>query len=234
MSKPGYFDLRNMNPEGPEPGTEPAAWIEEMLINPGGRVLEVGCGLGTVLKFLEDRGYDALIGVDVDRKAVTRCREAGLDVHLISSIQEFTHSTVERFDLVLMLHVLEHLEKNEIVSALTAIRSIMAEGGRIMVAVPNAQSPTGAYWAYEDFTHSTIFTSGSLYHVLSAAGFTQIELIDPFGLAGLGPVKVVLRRMLITLYDWTRKLLNRVTGSSWHQPSPRVYTFEVKAVAYNR
>lgn len=234
MSMSGYFDLRRMSPAGPGHTAEPPAWLEEVLADPGERVLEVGCGLGTVLKVLRDMGYDALVGVDVDPGAVNHCREAGLDVRLISSIQEFTDTTDECFDLVLMFHVLEHLKKNEIVSALTAIRSSMSDGGRIVVSVPNAQSPTGGYWAYEDFTHSTIFTSGSLYHVLSAAGFTQIKLVDPVGLAGLGPTKVVLRRMLVTGYGWTRTLINRMTGSAWHSPSPPVYTFEVKAMAYNR
>ncbi|MDF1535903.1 MAG: class I SAM-dependent methyltransferase [bacterium] len=234
MSTPGYFDLRRMNPPGPDEIAEPPEWLEEVLTDPGERVLEVGCGSGVVLKTLRDRGYFALVGVDVDQWAVTHCREAGLDVRLISSIQEFTGTIDERFDLVLMLHVLEHLEKDQIIASLTAIRSRMAAGGRIVVSVPNAQSPTGGYWAYEDFTHSTIFTSGSLYHVLSAAGFTRIELVDPVGLAGLGPVKAALRKALVSLYGWTRTLVNRMTGSSWHGPSPRVYTFEVKAVAYNR
>ena len=234
MSSSGYFDLRRMSPAGPGSTADSPAWLNEGLTDPGDRVLEVGCGLGTVLKVLRDKGYDALVGVDVDQGAVTHCLEAGLDARLISSIQEFIDTTEERFDLVLMLHVLEHMEKNEIVPALIAIRSSMSKEGRIVVSVPNAQSPTGSYWAYEDFTHSTIFTSGSLYHVLSAAGFTQIKLVDPVGLAGLGPIKSILRRMLVTLYGWTRTQINRVTGSSWHDPSPRVYSFEVKAVAYNQ
>ncbi|MGC9101323.1 MAG: hypothetical protein ACP5HC_08750 [Caldisericum sp.] len=40
--------------------------------------------------------------------------------------------------------------------------------------VRNVQSNTGAYWAYEDFSHFTLFTSGSIYYVLKMAGFDEI------------------------------------------------------------
>jgi len=233
MSMPGYFTLRRMDSTVYRQRTIPPAWLEDVLPGPGGRVLEVGCGMGGVLCFLRDKGYRNLLGVDVDRDAVNCCLEAGLKVNLISSIEEFAATSGECFDLVLMFHVLEHLEKKDIIPTLAAIRSIMSHGGRIVVSVPNAQSPTGSYWAYEDFTHSTIFTSGSLYHVLKGAGFNQVNFVDPFGLAGLSPFKKILRRSLITLYDWNRTLINRLTGSSWHEPSPRIYTFEIKAIAFN-
>lgn len=41
--------------------------------------------------------------------------------------------------------------------------------------MPNAQSNTDCYWAYEDFTHYTLFIAGSLLYVLREAGFTNIE-----------------------------------------------------------
>ncbi len=51
--------------------------------------------------------------------------------------------------------------------------------------MPNAQSHTGCYWAYEDFTHNTLFTAGSLLYVLKMAGFAHIEIIDKDALVGV-------------------------------------------------
>ncbi|MBK7370676.1 MAG: hypothetical protein IPJ09_04415 [Saprospiraceae bacterium] len=68
-----------------------------------------------------------------------------------------------------MSHVLEHIEKINIIDTLITIKSyLLAESGSFVVMVPNAQSVTGAYWMYEDFTHTTLFTSGSIYYVLKS------------------------------------------------------------------
>jgi SAM-dependent methyltransferase len=234
MSGPGYFDLRRMEPESSCQGVRLPAWLPDVLGDKEERVLDVGCGLGGVLNSLREKGFRNVVGVDVDEAAVNSCKEAGLKVELISDVVEYMVSYSGQFDLVLMLHVLEHLEKKDIIPALKMIREKLSPGGRVVVSVPNAQSPTGSYWAFEDFTHSTIFTSGSLYYVLAAAGFDRIEFVDPSGIAGLGRGKALLRTFLVAMYGWSRKLLNRVAGSSWHHPSPEIYTFEVKAVAYNR
>ncbi|MBL0306338.1 MAG: hypothetical protein IPQ25_09965 [Chitinophagaceae bacterium] len=81
-----------------------------------------------------------------------------------------------------MSHVLEHIEKEKIIDTLIHIRkNLLKKGGVFLLMVPNAQSYTGAYWRYEDFTHNIMFTAGSCIYVLKAAGFENIEFIDPDG-----------------------------------------------------
>ena len=87
------------------------------------------------------------------------------------------------------------------------------------------------YWAYEDFTHTTIFTAGSLYFVLRSAGFEQVKFIDPTGCAGSSTLGRILRRALVCWYRTKIAFWNRVTGSSFHLPSPQIFTFELKALA---
>ena len=58
--------------------------------------------------------------------------------------------------------------------------------------MPNGQSATGSYWAFEDFTHETLFTCGSLEYVLSEAGFVDVEFIDLKATAGLSAFKRLL------------------------------------------
>lgn len=54
----------------------------------------------------------------------------------------------------------------------------MNPNSKLIISEPNAQSNTGSYWAYGDFTHSTIFTSGCLYYVLKKADFRTVKFID--------------------------------------------------------
>jgi hypothetical protein len=98
------------------------------------------------------------------------------------------------------------------------------------VYVPNAQSNTGSYWA-EDFTHHTLFTSGSLYCVLSKAGFAQVEFIDADCTAGMRPRRRWLKRRLLTIHTANYRSWNRVTFSATHPPSPEIFSYEIKAVA---
>ena len=71
------------------------------------------------------------------------------------------------------------MPKHEIIPLLIKVRSLLTQSGSLLVMVPNAQSNTGSYWAYEDFTHHTLFTAGSLYFVLRQAGFDSVEFVDP-------------------------------------------------------
>ena len=131
-----------------------------------------------------------------------------------------------------MAHVLEHIDKNKIIDTLKAIKdNLLNEGGKFIVMVPNAQSNTDAYWMYEDFTHATLFTAGSMLYVLKAAGFTNVQFLDPDGTEFLQPHKKVIIKMLMWWYKKKKDFWNSVTQSSYHKPSPRIHTFELKVLA---
>ena len=44
---------------------------------------------------------------------------------------------VEEFDLILMLHVLEHVTKDETIAFLQAVRGALKPHGKLVVEVPN-------------------------------------------------------------------------------------------------
>lgn len=108
---------------------------------------------------------------------------------------------------------------------------ILAKDGMFCLMVPNAQSNTDCYWAYEDFTHYTLFTAGSLLYVLREAGFTNIEFLDAAGLENSTGWKKLLKSLLLKAYIWNKMFWNKVTGSAYHQPSPMIFTWELKCVA---
>jgi hypothetical protein len=84
---------------------------------------------------------------------------------------------------------------------------------------------------YEDFTHTTLFTAGSLKYVLIGSGFTSVEFLDPKCIAGLSWWKRNKKLFFTRLYEINLNFWNRVTSSSFHVPSPRIYSFELKAKA---
>jgi hypothetical protein len=85
---------------------------------------------------------------------------------------------------------------------------------------------------YEDFTHHTLFTSGSVNFVLKAAGFTNIEFLDKDGVVSAGSwYGKLIRTVFLKIYDWNRLFWNKITLSDYYKKSPRIYTFELKAYA---
>lgn len=196
------------------------------------KIIDIGCGFGQLLQELKGRGYTDIQGIDISRQAVENCLQHGLNVQLISSLQNYCVNTDVKYNFIVLGHVLEHLEKSEIIPTLQLIKThLLAQDGSLVVMVPNAQSNTGCYWAYEDFTHSTLFTTGSLFYVLKAAGFSEIKFLDPDGLGGANPIIWILKKILLLSYKFNISFWNRVTSSYFHKPSPQIFTYELKAIA---
>lgn len=227
-----YFLKRNIDPGSYRKFIIPPYLKNVMPSDKSAAILDIGCGLGQLLSAMKEEGYSNLHGIDVSIDAVTYCRQIGLNVESIGNLQSFCDQTLEGYDFVVMSHVLEHLPKDEIIETLKVIKSkLIKPTAALVVVTPNAQANTGAYWAYEDFTHSVIFTAGSLYYVLRSAGFTNIYFLDQKGVEGANVLVKILRLFFLSIYRFNLFFWNRVTRSSFHRPSPQIFTYELKVLA---
>lgn len=226
-----YFKNRGIDPAYYHSFQLPQYLKEELPNDLSSPILDIGCGFGQMLIRLKEAGYTQTSGIDIGNESVSYCLSIGLNVAQIETIHKFASENEGRFQLILMSHVLEHIPKEEVIDNLISIRRMLAPGGSFIVMVPNAQSATGVYWMYEDYTHHQLFTSGSLLYVLRSAGFETIEFLDPKCLKGLSPFQQWKRRIFLRLYELKVNFWNRATASGFHKPSPRVYSFELKAKA---
>ncbi len=227
-----YFALRGVTDFSTENYVLPPFFAGSLPTDKDISICDLGCGYGRLMTGLKNIGYNNVYGIDQEAEAIDWCKKKELSVDCIT-IKDFVLKEVtSRFDLVIMSHVLEHLPKDSIISTLRDIKkNLLKPGGSIYIIVPNAQSSTGCYWAYEDFTHSTLFTAGSLLYVLKAAGFEEVTLVDPQCLAGLSKFRSYVRKFLLSTYRLKNTFWNKVTASSFHKPSPEVYSFEIKMKA---
>lgn len=226
-----YFDYRGVNREPSGKSSLPESIRRILPVNYDARILDIGCGYGHFLQALRTEGFRDLYGVDVSDEAVAHCVANGLNVRAIRDLCDFCEKNRSKFDFVNMSHVLEHIEKSDTIRVLRSVHVSLADGGRLCVSVPNAQSNTGAYWMYEDFTHETLFTAGSLLFVLRAAGYSNIEFLDPHGITDTRLILRPIKTLFLQLYKANYCFWNKVTSSSFHDPSPAIFTFELKACA---
>jgi len=226
-----YFYLRKISPDYYSDYSLPAYLTKVLPESKSAKILDIGCGFGQTLRALLGMGYTNIYGVDISDEAVQHCRDSGLRVEKVTDLASYMEENRQAYDFILMSHVLEHIEKTLIIPYVKAIKSMLKENGRFMVMVPNAQSNTDCYWAYEDFTHSTLFTAGSLYFVLIAGGFKEVEFVDPYCVEGVPFFKRKVKMFLLKLFTINKHFWNKVTTSSYHRPSPILFSYEIKVLA---
>lgn len=147
--------------------------------NKDSAILEIGPGFGAMIDCLHNLcGYSNIRAVDISSEVVVACNQVlPGSTELVEDTAVFLRNRPEEFDLVLMLHVLEHVPKDHVKPMLEAVRGALKKNGKLVVEVPNIAHPvTGAYNRYHDFTHTIGFTDQSLAFVLRNSGFQDVTI----------------------------------------------------------
>jgi SAM-dependent methyltransferase len=125
--------------------------------------LDIGCSTGLLLQCFQDFYHCCSAGIEPGEVHRTQARQAGMAV--FPSLEELEQSGTERFDLISLAHVLEHLP--DPVNYLVHLREhLLLPGGWLLLEVPNL-------FAHDSFevAHLISFSLSSLTQVLRKAGF---------------------------------------------------------------
>lgn len=226
-----YFKLRGVTEEMYRQFRLPGYFSLVLPTDKDALICDIGCGFGQLMTAIRNLGYTNVVGVEPSVMAAEYATKQGSRV-ITGYVADAANVIGGKVEFAYMCHVLEHIPKDVVIPELIRIRtSLLAPSGALLIAVPNAQSHTGPYWRYEDWTHETLFTSGSLLHVLRAAGFSNVEILDPDCMLETCPRFRFIRRILLGIYKLKYWVFNKATASLTHAPSPNVFSFEVKAIA---
>ncbi len=146
--------------------------IEKLLIgkkNP--KVLDYGCGAGKLVEALIKKGINA-IGFEPSKGARNIAHRKNLPVY------DKINSPAGGYDLIMFWHSLEHMEAP--LEVLNSIKNNLAIDGKLLIAVPNADSFEARIfkenWFHYSYPfHLIQFTQESLEIMFSKSGFEIIN-----------------------------------------------------------
>jgi SAM-dependent methyltransferase len=127
-----------------------------------GAALDVGCGLGDMLRFRPNT-----VGADVNPHSVDYCKSCGLDAHLIENGR--LPFAAGAFDAVVLDNVLEHVSRPQ--ALLDEIRRVLKQGGRAIVGVPGERGYAS------DPDHKIFYDEALLISTLKTAGFETDRML---------------------------------------------------------
>jgi SAM-dependent methyltransferase len=138
----------------------------------GGRLLEIGSGLGHLVGQLED-SFETY-GMDLNHWAVKESKVVVAETVLQTASAEEIPFADGSFGVVIIKHIVEHLPNPE--KAITEIGRVTAPGGTLILATPNLDSLLkplkGEKWiGYQDPTHISLNPPSDWLNWIEGSGF---------------------------------------------------------------
>jgi 2-polyprenyl-3-methyl-5-hydroxy-6-metoxy-1,4-benzoquinol methylase len=190
------------------------------------RILDVGCGMGHFLYFLQKEGYENFTGIDRSPENVKFCVEHGLHAEQHDVFEYLGEGKV--FDAMVMNDFLEHFTKDEAVHIVELAYKCLAQGGILILKVPNAANPiVGSSSRYIDLTHESSFTEESLSQLLKICGLHDIKIYPPnIYLYTYNPLNY-----LAKVVAWLSFKLYRLLFILYGRKSTKIFTKDLIAIA---
>ncbi len=142
------------------------------------KVLDVGCGVGTVALYLSSLGANVK-GVDISSRAIKIANAAKKELKLKTI--EFSKGEItkgnKKFDFVISFEVIEHVPDEK--EFLKRIRSNLKKSGLLVLSTPSKENLLYKMGFYKNFDkevgHLRRYTQTSLKNVLMSNGFEVIN-----------------------------------------------------------
>lgn len=142
--------------------------------SPEALIADLGCGGGKLLHYFKCRRYSRVVGVDISPEQVNLARQVLPEVYE-ENVLTFLAARPNSFDLITGMDIIEHFCKDEVLQFLDLCYTALRPRGRLILQTPNAESPWGAMYRYNDFTHEVCFSPIVLLRLLALCGFKNVS-----------------------------------------------------------
>lgn len=194
--------------------------------NTSGRVVDMGCGTGKLVRYLADSGFNAY-GCEPSLPALRMARAINKPHTIIHAKAERLPFRNNSCTMITGISVIEHLTPTQVSKFLKEAHRLLKKNGILFLVTPNYatiwRSIQGKNWfGYSDPTHINFFTPHSLGQLLQTYGFHshrfqfRTQYNPPYNWELPGPLsrlprglKILLTYLLISTPLW------RLRNSFW-------------------
>lgn len=176
-------------------------------------ILDIGCGSGSLIAALKDKGFTQIIGMDLSEEQVSIAHKIGIVEVQLADAFDFLRTSNEQFDVITGMDIIEHFSKDELVDMLLLIQKSLKPGALSLFRTPNLDAPFASVFAHGDFTHETFLNASSAQQVFLATGFSSVRVYSSH-MHVKGMLKKFLRKVLITIHIFFYKSQLFASGRS--------------------
>jgi len=184
-----YSEINGIDPDSEESIKE---WYNRQLIDAdynllnnrqlfkAKNILELGCGIGGLMYFLESKGYRNIKGVDISNEQINLCRKYVSKNVSCEDVNNYLNQNSIKYEVIILFDLIEHIQKAKIFELVKAMYDSLEENGHIILRTPNMGCLFALKSRYIDYTHEIGFTKESITQIFQEGGFKNIEVINSY------------------------------------------------------
>jgi 2-polyprenyl-3-methyl-5-hydroxy-6-metoxy-1,4-benzoquinol methylase len=149
------------------------------------KILDMGCGAGHFLYYLDKMGYKNYNGIDISLDQVEFVKTNITEKVEIADAFNYLSDMKEKYDLIVCNDLIEHIRKERLIEIVELMNGALKPNGMVILKTPNMSAPFASISRYIDITHEIGFTEESLTQLLKIGGFQRVDIYPKMGDNGI-------------------------------------------------
>lgn len=146
----------------------------EKYVKKSDRIVDVGCGSGSFLKYLKGKGFDNLYGIDPAKESIKKLKECGIDGEVRNIFEAIPKKSENIFDVVISTSVIEHIY--DLSTFCRQLTGYLKNDGILLLDAPSVEGFEKYYTQlpnYFNHEHINYFSLISLDNLWAQCGYAR-------------------------------------------------------------
>ena len=166
--------------------------------NKEAKILDFGCGSGITLRYLQNRGYNNLNGVDIKSyETWGEMSDKGINLTMFGDITTYLETIKSCYDFIILKDVLYYFTEDTVVQNTTLLKEALNVGGKMLFDIINGSVITGSFTMNKDLDIRIVLTEHSLVTIIERSGLRVDSLYED---------RIVISGLRSGLYFWANLL----------------------------